>query len=139
MASREIILRAGDLISQEVQALLGEDLVQKAQQKGAKIRITVVSPFPKLQKTPKPRIEIDESFLSRLQSLAAKPEMLDREVEHLSKAQLLRVAELSGLPMSKSAKVESLRAQLIHSLRSTEIWRGISGENDESATAEDNR
>jgi hypothetical protein len=135
MTSKNIIVRAGDSVPSELQEVLGKELVRVAQQKGAKIRIVVTTPFPKAQRTLKPRTEIDESFLSRLQSLSVDPDRLDREVHTLSKAQLLRLAELSGLPMSKSAKIESLRAQLVNSLRSTEIWRRISGELDEVRVA----
>ena len=94
---------------------------------GARVKIISTSPWPKPIKAPKPRVYVDGNYVARLKSLAADESALEREVGLLNGPQILHLGQIIGIPIAKNAKLASLRAQLINSLRSEIVWHGISG------------
>jgi hypothetical protein len=96
-------------------------------QRGARVRIITTSPWPKLPKIPKLKILINDDYVTRLKLLAVDESVLEREVHQLNGPQILQLGQLIGIPLAKNSKLDSLRAQLINSLRSEIVWRGISG------------
>ena len=131
MATKDFILRAGEPASESVRSALEKVFSpgewEKMTQHGARVRIITTSPWPKPPKIPKVKIVIDADYVARLKSLATDESALDREVSQLNGRQILQLGQLIGIPMAKKTKLPSLRAQLINSLRSEIVWRGISG------------
>ena len=129
MATKEFIVSKGGPIPSFLAPLLteicGESKLGKLVADGVRMRVSVNSPFPKEKKL---RPTVDDTTLSRLRDLIAKPEALEREIERFSGTQLLQIAKMAGIHLSKGTRITSLRAQLSNSLRSESVWRGISGE-----------
>ncbi len=131
MATKEFILKAGEPAPESVRSWL-EKLYSPAElermtQRGARVRVSLTSPWPKVPKIPKPVIAVDGAYLERLKSLATNESALEKEVGFLGSQVILEIGKVLGIPMQKKSKVPSLRAQLINSLRSEIVWRGISG------------
>jgi hypothetical protein len=131
MATKDFILKAGEPAPEEMRSAL-EKLFsptewEKMTQRGARVRIITTSPWPKPPKVPKVKIVIDADYVARLKTLAADESSLEREVALLNGPQILQLGQLIGIPMAKKTKLTSLRAQLMNSLRSEIVWRGISG------------
>ena len=131
MATKDFILKPGEPAPENIRTtlerLLSPGELEKLSQRGARVRIIVTSPWPKPPKVPKPKIIIDAAFVARLKSLAADETTLEHEASILNGPQILKLGQLIGIPMAKKTKLSSLRAQLINSLRSEIVWRGISG------------
>ncbi len=131
MATKDFILKAGEPAPESVRNVL-EKLFsptewEKMIQRGARVRVITTSPWPKPPKIPKVKIVIDADYVARLKTLAADESALEHEVGLLSGKQILQLGQLIGIPMAKKTKLTSLRAQLMNSLRSEIVWRGISG------------
>lgn len=131
MATKDFILKPGEPAPENIRTtlerLLSPGELEKLTQRGARVRLIVTSPWPKPPKVQKPKIIIDAAFVARLKSLAADETALEREANILNGPQILKLGQLIGIPMAKKTKLSSLRAQLINSLRSEIVWRGISG------------
>jgi hypothetical protein len=127
----EIIIRSDTGVPDALLAVLGTtyspEKVKQASAQGAKIRIVVTTPWPKLKKL-KPKVVIAPSLLEELHGLAGDSDALESKISKLNGPQILRIGEILGIPMPKSGKTEALRARLFGSLRSKSIWKGISGE-----------
>ena len=131
MATRDFILKAGESAPEEVrnalEKLFSPTEWEKMTVRGARVRIITTSPWPKPPKVPKVKIVIDADYVTRLKTLAVDESALEREVGLLNGPQILQLGQLIGIPMAKKTKLTSLRAQLMNSLRSEIVWRGISG------------
>ena|SRR5438874_12981195 len=129
MATKEFIVSKGGEIPSFLAPLLteicGESKLGALAADGVRMRVSVKSPWPKEKKI---RPTVDETTLAHLRDLIPKPEALEREIERFSGPQLLQIAKMAGIHLSKGTKITSLRAQLSNSLRSASVWRGISGE-----------
>jgi hypothetical protein len=132
MATKEINVKPGetvpDVIEAAVRHLFGQEALSKAREKGAKLRFTVTSPWPKPPVVKKVKLIIDEPFVARLKDLAADETQLEGEISKFNGPDILKIAALLKIPMSKSSKVQSLRAQLLKSLRSEIVWKSIAGQ-----------
>jgi hypothetical protein len=98
--------------------------VEQAIAQGAKVQISIVTPWPK----PKKPTVIEPALLDELHRLVIDAEALETKIAELNGPQILKIGEILGIPMSKNAKTEALRARLFGSLRSEAVWRGISGQ-----------
>ncbi len=134
MASRQIVLKPGEDLPDAIETILvelfGRDAVDYARNKGAKLKFVITVPWPKAPKAKKEERIIDQSFVDALKALASDEDQLEGEVNKLTGPQILKVAKLLNVPMSKSSKVASLRAQLQKSLRSEIVWNSIVGRNE---------
>jgi hypothetical protein len=134
MASRQIVLKPGEDLSDAIETILvelfGRDAVDHARNKGAKLKFVITVPWPKVPKVKKEERIIDQTFVDALKALASDEEQLEDEVNKLTGPQILKIAKLLNVPMSKSSKVASLRAQLQKSLRSEIVWNSIVGRNE---------
>jgi hypothetical protein len=74
------------------------------------------------------KLIIDEPFVTRLKDLAVDETQLEGEISKFNGPDILKIAALLKIPMSKSSKVQSLRAQLLKSLRSEIVWKSIAGQ-----------
>jgi hypothetical protein len=128
MATKEFIVpNRGEIppfLAPLLTEICGESKLGTLSAEGVHIRVNVKSPWPKEKKV-KPTV--DETTLARLRDLTSKPEALEQEIERFSGPQLLQIAKMAGIHLSKGTKITSLRAQLSNSLRSDSVWRGISG------------
>jgi hypothetical protein len=126
MASKEIVIKPGEALSDAVEAalrqLLGQDVVEKARSRGGKFKITLTCPWPK-----PPVVIIDQKFVAQLKALAGDESQLEAEISKLKGPQILKVASLLEVPMSKSSRLQSLRAQLQKTIRSETVWNSIAG------------
>lgn len=131
MATKEIVIRAGEVLPDNIEAavvhLLGRELTNKARQSGGKLKVVLISPWPKPPKIKKEKRIINQQFVNRLKALAEDETQLENEIAKLSGPDILKVANLLSVPMSKSSKLPSLRAQLHKTLRSEIIWNSIAG------------
>ena len=66
--------------------------------------------------------------VERFKALATDEAQLETELSKFGAPEILKIADLLEIPMSKSSKVESLRAQLLKSLRSEIVWKSIAGQ-----------
>jgi hypothetical protein len=132
MATKEIIIMPGETVPKPIEAalldLFGSGAVNKAIQGGGKLRLTLTVPWPKPPKVKREKKVIDQAFVERLKSLAKDESELERFVETLNGPEILRVASLLEVPMSKTSKLPSLRAQLQKTLRSEIVWNSIAGQ-----------
>ena len=132
MATKEINLKAGetmpDVIEAAIRHLFGSEALTKAREKGAKLRFTAISPWPKPPVIKKVKLIIDEPFVARLKELAVDEAQLESEISKFNGREILKIAALLKIPMSKSSKVRSLQAQLLKSLRSEIVWKSIAGQ-----------
>lgn len=109
--------------------------VEQAVAQGAKIEVTLTSPWPKPKK-PKAETVIEPALLEELHRLNTNAEALEAKIADLNGPQILKIGVMLGIPMSKNAKTEALRARLFGSLRSEAVWRGISGQGLDAAVPE---
>ena len=134
MTSRQIVLKPGEDLPDAIETILvelfGRDAVDHARNKGAKLKFVITVPWPKAPKVKKKERIIDQTFVDALKALASDEEQLEDEVNKLTGPQILEIAKLLNVPMSKSSKVASLRAQLQKSLRSEIVWNSIVGRNE---------
>ena len=139
MATKDIILAAGEGIPEPLRSafleFLGPKIIAQATEKGAKIKVTVTSPWPKQPPVKKEKIIIDESYVSHLKTLASDEARLEAEINKLSGPNILEAASFLQVPMSKSSKVRSLREQLFKTLRSDIVWKSIAGHAEERSEA----
>jgi hypothetical protein len=128
---RDIIVQPGATPSSELLAVLnstyGSQEVEQAIAQGAKVHVSIVTPWPKPKK-PKAEPVIEPALLDELHRLIINAEALETKIAELNGPQILKIGEMLGIPMSKNAKTEALRARLFGSLRSEAVWRGISGQ-----------
>ncbi|MEY2494109.1 MAG: hypothetical protein QOJ45_601 [Verrucomicrobiota bacterium] len=131
MATKEFIIRPGEELPGNIEAafvqLLGGELTAKARQSGGKFKVVLTSPWPKPPKIKREKRVVDQQLVNRLKALAEEDTQLENEIAKLSGPEILKVATLLDVPMSKSSKLSSLRAQLHKTLRSEIIWNGIAG------------
>ena len=131
MATKEFILRPGEELPGNIETafvhLLGSELTAKAQQEGGKFKVVLTTPWPKAPKIKREKKIIDQEFVNRLKALAGDEARLENEIEQLRGPEILKVATLLDVPMSKSSKLSSLRAQLHKTLRSEIVWNSIAG------------
>src|SRR5438477_10053580 len=137
MATKEIVIQAGEALPPPFESAFAEafgpDALAKAQKCGAKLRLVITTPWPKAKREKK---TIDQKYIGKLKVLAPDQTKLETEINTLSGPDILKVASLLEVPMSKSSKLSSLRAQLAKSLRSEIVWKSIAGQNDASADAQ---
>jgi hypothetical protein len=131
MPIKEFIIKTNEALPHSLESLLGESfdskILTKAKTNGAKIKVIVTTPWPKPPK--KEKVIIDDMLVARLKTMAQNETELETEIGKLNGPQILKIAIMVGIPMSKTSKVPSLRAQLVKSLRSEIIWKGIAGQN----------
>src|SRR5947207_2226126 len=124
MATKEIVIQPGEALPPPFQdafaEAFGTDVLAKAQQRGAKLRLVVTTPWPKGKREKK---IIDQNYVDQLKALAPDQAKLEAEINTLSGPEILKVASVIEVPMSKSSKLSSLRAQLAKSLRSEIVWK----------------
>ena len=129
MATKEIVIQPGEALPPPFQnafaEAFGTDVLSKAQQRGAKLRLVVTTPWPKGKRENK---IIDQNYVDQLKALAPDQAKLEAEINTLSGPEILKVASVIEVPMSKSSKLSSLRAQLAKSLRSEIVWKSIAGQ-----------
>jgi hypothetical protein len=132
MATKEIVLQPGEALPPSIQnafaEAFGTELLATARDRGAKLRLVLTSPWPKPARAKRQKKIIDQSFVDRLKTLASDEGKLEAEVNTLSGPEILKIASLLEVPMSKSSKLSSLRAQLQKTLRSEIVWKGIAGQ-----------
>lgn len=130
MPTKEFIITPGEAFPEILETALlqafGASVVTKALQKGAKLKLTVTVPWPKPPK--KEKVAIDDGFIAKLKETASDETQLETEIAKLSGPQILQIASFLGVPMTKTSKLQSLRAQLLKSLRSEIVWKGIAGQ-----------
>jgi hypothetical protein len=131
MATKEIVIRPGEVLPEEFKAaldcLLGREMTDKARQRGGKFKVVLITPWPKAPKAKREKKIIDQEFVNRLKALAGDEIRLENEIAQLRGPEILKVATLLEVPMSKSSKLSSLRAQLHKTLRSEIVWNSIAG------------
>ena len=131
MAIKEIVTKPGEDLPSLIESILvdlfGRAAVNQARHKGAKFKFTVTVPWPKPPKAEKRKRIIDQDFVKSLKALASNEKQLEDEINKLTGPQILRIATLLEVPMSKSSKLASLRAQLQKTLRSEIVWNSIVG------------
>ena len=139
MATKDIIVAAGEVMPEPLisafRELLGPKIVEQALAKGAKIKVTLTSPWPKRPAIKKEKIIVDESYVSHLKALASDEARLESEINKLSGPNILETATFLQVPMSKSSKVRSLREQLFKTIRSEIVWKSIAGHGEERSEA----
>jgi hypothetical protein len=137
MATKEIVIQPGEALPPSIEnafaEAFGTDALAKAQKRGAKIRLVITTPWPKAKREKK---TIDQNYVDQLKALAPDEAKLEGEINTLSGPDILKVASLLEVPMSKSSKLSSLRAQLAKSLRSEIVWKSIAGQHGVSADAQ---
>jgi hypothetical protein len=140
MATKEIVLQPGEALPPSIQnafaEAFGTEVLANARDRGAKLRLVLTSPWPKPARAKRPKKIIDQSFVDRLKTLASDEGKLEAEVNTLSGPEILKIASLLEVPMSKSSKLSSLRAQLQKTLRSEIVWKGIAGQHGVVADAQ---
>ena len=131
MATKEIIIRPGEELPADIEAalvhLLGRELTAKARQSGGKFKVMLISPWPKPPKIKRKKKIINQQFVSHLKALAEEETQLEDAIAGLNGPEILKIATMLDVPMSKSSKLPSLRAQLQKTLRSEIIWNSIAG------------
>jgi hypothetical protein len=129
--THEIIIEAGQNPPSEIVAVLNatytENEVADALRHGAKLKLSLVIPWPK-PKIKKPDPTISAELIAELKSLASDSDRLEKRIEDLTGPQILKIGKILGIPMSQSAKTTGLRARLFGSLRSESVWKAISGQ-----------
>mgnify|MGYP006427254657 CR=1 FL=1 len=132
MATKRLTIKKDEPVPKEIAGIIetafSDAELKKARDKGAQLRITLTTPWPKERKKKKPKVVIDDSILEKIEEAARTEEALERELAGLSGPQIQEIGMRLGISISKASRVESKRAQLQNSLRSGEIWRGISGQ-----------
>jgi hypothetical protein len=132
--TQEIIIHAGQTPPPEIVAVLNatyaEEEVADALRQGAKLKLSLVTPWPK-PKIKKPDPTISPELILELKSLSPDADRLEKRIEDLSGPQILKIGKMLGIPMAQSAKTTGLRARLFGSLRSESVWKAISGQDDE--------
>lgn len=132
MATKQFIVKKGESIPEEISRLIetafGAAELKKACEKGARLSVSLTVPWPKEPKKAKPKIVIDDSLINGLKEAAQSEEKLDKALAELSGPQIQEIGKRLDISISKTGRVESMRAQLQNSLRSGEVWRGISGQ-----------
>jgi hypothetical protein len=140
MATKDIVLQPGEALPPSIQnafaEAFGTEVLANARDRGAKLRLVLTSPWPKPARAKRPKKIIDQSFVDRLKTLASDEGKLEAEVNTLSGPEILKIASLLEVPMSKSSKLSSLRAQLQKTLRSEIVWKGIAGQHGVVADAQ---
>ena len=130
MPIKEFIFKIEEAFPAAIEALLTQafdaSVVAKARSKGAKVKLTLITPWPKPPK--KEKIIVDDAFISKLKGMAGNETLLDAEIGRLNGPQMLKIGSTLGIPLTKSSKIPSLRAQLLRSLRSEIVWMGIAGQ-----------
>jgi hypothetical protein len=141
MPIKEFILTPGGALPQSLETLFAESfdpkLVAKARVKGARVKLIIMTPWPKPPK--KEVVIVDDKFIEKLKEIARDETQLEGEIGKLSGPQILTIGGTLGVPMSKTSKVPSLRAQLLRSIRSEIVWKGIAGQNSASETGSSER
>jgi hypothetical protein len=131
MPTRDFILKPGDPVNADIRSALGGFFSsaewEKMTELGARVKVSTTCPWPKTPKPPKQKVVFDSTYLGRLKSLSTDEAALETEVNNLNGPLILQLGQIIGIPMAKKTKLSSLRAQLINSLRSEIVWRGISG------------
>lgn len=134
MATKEIVLKPGDVLPEPLQnafaTVFGPDAVASARERGGKFRLVLTTPWPEPIRPKREKKIIDQAFVDRLKAMATDEAKLEAEVNGLNGPEILKVASLLHVPMSKSSKVPSLRAQLQKTLRSEIVWKSIAGQSD---------
>lgn len=132
MPTKDIIIERDSELPQELQSLLSRffspDQLDKAAKNGARVRVTLTTPWPKTAKKKKRKVVIDDALIRSIQEAARSEEELEAIVGDLSGPQVQEVGKRLHISIGKTGRVESLRSQLINSLRSEAVWRGISGQ-----------
>lgn len=132
MPTKDVIIEKDSELPHELRSLLSSffspDQLDKVAKNGARIRVTLTTPWPKTAKKKKPKVVIDDALIRKIQEAAASAEELEAVVGQLSGPQVQEVGERLDISIGKTGRVESLRSQLISSLRSEAVWRGISGQ-----------
>jgi hypothetical protein len=138
MPIKEFIIKADGALPAGLEALCTQAfdtaVVAKARAKGAKLKLIPTIPWPKPPK--KEKIVINDEFIARLKGMAGNEAEVAAELGKLNGPQVLQIGNVLGIPISKSAKVPSLRAQLLRSLRSEIVWMGIAGQGPKSGDPE---
>ena len=136
MATKQILIQPGEALPSPFQntvaEVFGAEVFAKAQKDGAKLRLTVTTPWPKPKREKK---IIDNNYVDQLKALAPDQAKLECEINTLSGPEILRIALLIEVPLSKNSKLSSLRAQLAMSLRSEIVWKSIAGQDSVRADA----
>lgn len=132
MATKQFIIKKGETIPEDVSRIIESTFsdaeLKKAVEKGARVSVTLTIPWPKEPKKKKPKVVIDDSLIAYLKEAAQSEEKLEKALAELSGPQMQEIGKRLEISISKTGRVESMRAQLQNSLRSGEIWRGISGQ-----------
>jgi len=134
MATKEIVIMPGEVLPDSLQKAFAEafgaDAVASASERGGKFRLVLTTPWPKPIRPKREKKVIDQTFVDRLKAMATDETKLEAEVNSLNGPEILKIASLLQVPMSKSSKVPSLRAQLQKTLRSEIVWKSIAGQSD---------
>lgn len=132
MATKQFIIKKGEPASEEIVRIIETTFsnaeLEKACERGARLRISLTAPWPKVPKKKMPKVVINDSLIENIKEAAQSEEELESALAELSGPQIQEIGTRLGISVSKSGRVESKRAQLHNSLRSGEIWRGISGQ-----------
>lgn len=132
MANKDFILRPVDDIPEIIRDMLvhafGDEALAMVKTSGGKLRLQLTTPWPKAKKPKKPPFEVSDGLIQSLRDAAHDVDALDRELSKYNGSQLVEIGKRLDVMLSRSSRVDSLRAQLANSLRSAAVWQGITGQ-----------
>jgi hypothetical protein len=132
MPNKDLTFSPGQDISETMRRFVADcfdnETLERVTSAGCRLRVSLSTPWPKKPKPKRPKVEITDNLLRQIKESAASPASLEAELSKFNGPQLIQIGKRLDVSLSKSSRVESLRAQLANSLRSGAIWQGITGQ-----------
>ncbi len=128
MPKHDVILQPGDPVPAEFVALIREKLgaqqVERLQQHGGLIRLSVAAPYVARQRNA-PRVLVDKAFLTELHAIRRNGQELEAKIRNLRMKELKTICRELSIPVRSKATAHEVRAQIVDFIRSEDKWQAI--------------
>lgn len=128
MPKHDVILQPGDPVPKEFGALIQEKLgsqqVERLQQHGGLIRLSVAAPYVDRKKNA-PRVFVNKAFLTELHAIRRNGHELEAKIRNLRMKELKTICRELAIPVRSKATAHEIRAQILDYIRSEDKWQAI--------------
>ena len=129
MPKNDLYLEPGQPVPEEYEALIkekfGSGVIDKLQQHGGLIRLSITSPYISRKKIQS--VEIDDAYLKHLRAIRSE-DSLEIELRALRVNDVKAICRKLEIPIRSKASGQEIRTHIVDYLRSGDKWDAISGQ-----------